>query len=943
MSVLLQTKLFVPRPRPNLVSRPHLIKKLDAGRQGKLTLVSAPAGFGKTTLVAEWLQWLTGVSSEIPIERYRAAWLSLDAEDNDLTRFLTYLLAALRKVDPSMTAGSLEVDQSLQLPSFASVLSPLINDVTTAGHQIIFVLDDYQQVKSQPVHDAVTFLIDHLPDNMHLVIASRVDPPLPLARLRAQGQLNELRLKDLRFSPEETATFLKLSSGLDLTAESIFALSDRTEGWIAGLQLAAVSMRDRKDITDFVRAFTGSNRYIMDYLIEEVLERQPSHVQHFLLQTSILDRLSGPLCDLVAEMGDAKLQPHSSVHPPDARPTSPVSSLESPSQTLLEHLESANLFIVPLDDERCWYRYHHLFADLLHKRLQQTQADLVPVLHRRASEWFERNDQSALAIDHSLAASDFERAMQLIELVAEETLMRSEVTRFIRWVEALPDELLPSRPQLCVYYDFARLIGGRPTEEIGLCFRDPAAKNQLPSGQAAAMRALIAIYEGRIHQAVDLSRQALKTLPEDDLLWRHLAAWNMALSPLESDDFGASINAMEEMAKTGVAAGNVVIAAASMCITAKMLILMGNLDGAAAAYRQALEIATDSDGQPYPVAGAALLGLGEIAREKNDLESAERYLTSGIDLTRRFREFEAMDGHLSLALVKLAQGNWDAAHEAIQQAQQLLETYDADGADSFKVAAYQAWLWLAQGNIQATVRWAEDRGLTSGTALADLDDTRAHGALFRLRGRRRWIEYAVLTRLLIGLKRPGETLSYLEKLLQLEERLGLNGRLIAVLVLKALALQAIGGLDNALAALERALRLAEPEGYVRIFMDEGPPMAGLLRRAASRGVAPGYVNALLASFDQVEGKWTGSAPVYRMSESSDLHQAFFSSQPLTEPLSERELDVLRLLKTNLSVPEMAEELFIAVSTVRSHVKSIYGKLGVHRRREAVAKAEELGL
>ena len=413
---ILATKLYIPPPRPKVVLRPRLIERLNEGLDRKLTLISAPAGFGKTTLVSEWV-----AGSERP-----AAWLSLDEGDNDPTRFLTYLVAALQTIAPDIGEGVLSVLQSPQPPPTESILTALLNEITAVPDDFVLVLDDYHVIDARPVDAALTFLLEHLPPQMHLVITTREDPQLPLARLRARGQLTELRAADLRFTPSEAAAFLNEVMGLNLSAEDIAALETRTEGWIAGLQLAALSMRGREDVPGFIRAFAGDNRYIVDYLVEEVLQRQPERVRSFLLQTSILDRLSGPLCDAVTgqEEGNA----------------------------LLEALERGNFFVVPLDDRRHWYRYHHLFADVLHAHLMAEQPDQVPTLHRRASEWYEQHGSAADAIRHALAAEDFERAADLVELAVPAMRRSRQEATLLGWLKALPDELIQCRPVLSVAY-----------------------------------------------------------------------------------------------------------------------------------------------------------------------------------------------------------------------------------------------------------------------------------------------------------------------------------------------------------------------------------------------------------------------------------------------------------------------------------------------------------
>jgi len=885
---LLTTKLHRPPASPRLVPRPHLIQRLEEGlRLGhRLTLVSAPAGFGKTTLLSDWLRQADRST----------AWLSLDAGDNDLARFLAYLVAALQTVEPNIGESVKSALQSRQPPPMEAVLTGLINEIAVVPDPFALILDDYHLITARPIHEVIIFLLDHLPPQMHLVIATRADPPLPLARLRAQDQLTELRAADLRFTTEEVAAFLNQVMGLGLSPEDVAALEARTEGWIAGLQMAALSMQGQEDVAGFIRAFTGSDRHVLDYLVEEVLHRQPESVQTFLLQTSILERMTGPLCDAVTDS------------PPG----------EGAGQAMLEMLERANLFIVPLDNERRWYRYHCLFADLLRSRLHRTHSSLIPTLHRRASEWFERNNLVPLAIEHALTAGDFERAAGLIEQAAEATLMRSEIATFLRWVDALPDELVRDRPSLCLFQAWALLMSGRPLESIESRLQD-AARSE-PVDRTVALRALIALYQGQMSRAAELARQALEQLSEQDTFLCGLATWVLGLSRLVNGDLAAGAQALDQVARMSRRAGNVMISVMVLCNTAELHMQQGRLRQAKETYQQALEWATDEQRRRLPIAGEALMGLGRLFYQWNDLEAATRYLVEGIELTRRWGEIGAMDGYLSLAQVRQAQGDADGAQEAIRRARELALRTDTTELDDILVTAHQAQLWVMQGDLDAALRWLEEWGLTVSVALAELEE-RLGDDFFRSR-RRRTIEYVTLVRVLLAQGRPDEALAVLEPLLAIAERWGLNERVIRFQILRALAFQAQGNIAQAMTALEHALTLAEPGGYVRIFLDESDPMAQLLYRTVERGIAPEYAGRLLAAFPVSEAK----PPV-----------------GMVEPLSERELDVLRLIAEGLSNQEIARRLHLSLSTVKWHTGNIYGKLGVKNRTQAVAKGRALGI
>ncbi|MBL7065917.1 MAG: tetratricopeptide repeat protein [Anaerolineae bacterium] len=939
-SPLLKTKLYIPPVRPEVVPRPRLIERLNARLLHKrnLTLISAPAGFGKTTLLSEWVSHLETRflgKNLVSGPRPPVAWVSLDEGDNDPIRFWAYFVAALRTlalsqvegIEAHIGEGVLSAFQAPQLPPIEAVLTTLINEIAAVpqgdheGHLYVLILDDYHLITAQPIHDALTFLLNHLPGNMHLVIATRADPPLPLARLRGRGQLTELRLTDLRFTPDEAAAFLNQVMGLGLAADDVAALASRTEGWIAGLQMAAVSMQGQDDVTGFIQAFTGSDRYILDYLVEEVLQRQPDSVQTFLLQTAILDRLTGPLCDAVLRISESANQ--RLVDSPTRFLADSLTRSFADSQVMLEYLERNNLFVVPLDNERRWYRYHRLFADLLRQRLQQTQPDLVPTLHRRASEWFEQNGLMAQAIEHTLSAENLGRAGGLIEQAAEATLMRSEIATLLRWVDALPDELVRDRPQLCVYHAWALLFGGHPLDAVEARLRDVEDDAGLSPGKAAALRALVALFQSQIPRAAELSRRALEQLPEDDVFLRGFATLLLGISHMVDGDMVAARQSLEEIARRSQEAGNVMLAVMVMCSLAELHKRQGQLDKAAAMYQQALELAVDGQGRRLPIAGEALMGLGELEREWNDLEAAVRYLTAGIEFTGKWGEIGAIDGYISLAHVRQAQGDADSAQELLRKAWQLALQFDATEMDDDLVAAHQARLWVAQGNLEAARRWAEERELTVDASLAELEE-RVSSVSFRSH-RRRTAEYLTLVRVLIAQKRCDEALALLEPLLAIAERWGLNERVIKVQILKALACHAQGDIAQALAALERALSLAEPAGYVRVFVDEGEPMARLLYRAAARGIAPEYAGRLLAAFPALE-------PAAQEPQAD-----------MVEPLSERELEVLRLIAEGLSNQEIARRLFLSLSTVKWHTSNIYGKLGVKNRTQSVAKARSLDI
>ncbi len=923
---ILVTKLFKPPIRPELVPRPRLIERLNAGlrqNQGfgrKLTLISAPAGFGKTTLVSEWVQAMGSATPPIAV-----AWLSLDEEDNDPTRFLAYVLAALQTIDVELGSGARSLLQSQQSRPAEWILTSLINEVAETDQNFILFLDDYHVIQNRQIHDVLTFLLDHLPPQMHLAIASRANPPLPLTRLRGRGELTELRASDLRFTPGEAATYLSQMMGLDLSEEDVSALENRTEGWIAGLQMAALSMQGRTDATSFIQAFTGSHHFIIDYLVAEVLQGQPERFRNFLLQTSILDRLTGPLCDAV-RFGTGEM------------PTG-----QEDGKVLLETLERGNLFVVPLDEVRQWYRYHHLFADVLRARLMEEQPDQVPTLHRRASEWYEQNGLPSDAIRHALAAEDFERAAVLVEQAWPAMRRSRQEATTLGWVKTLPDQLTRARPVLCVVSAWALLDGGEldaaearlrdaerwletaagmrerpeaPAAEMGaaeMVVVDDEQFRSLPASIANA-RAYRAQALGDVPATVAYARQALDLLPESDYYERGTTAALLGLALWTSGDLEAAHQNFADGLANLQMGGGILIRIGGTFILAYIRMAQGRLREAVSTYEQSLQFAKVY-GEPVLQGTAEMyLGLSELYLERGDLEAARQYLLRG----KALGEQASLPGYEYLwcaveAKIKQAQGDLNGALDLLHEAERWY--YRSPIPDVRPIPAMIARVWAAQGRLAEAQAWVRERGLSVDDDLSYLSG----------------YEHATLARLLIARYKSvredrsiREAVGLLERLRRAAEEGGWTGSLIEILVLQALAQEAHGHIPAALVSLERALTVAEPEGYVRIFVDEGPTMAKLLREASKHDIAPSYVRQLLVAFGEAEG----GRPV---------------TGHLIEPLTERELEILRLFKTELSGPEIARELVIALSTVRTHTKSIYSKLDVNNRRAAVKRAEELDL
>jgi len=882
---LLKTKLYIPPVRPNLVPRPHLIERLNQGLQHghKLTLISAPAGFGKTTLVSEWV---TG--GERP-----AAWLSLDEGDNDPARFLAYIITALQTIAATIGEGILGVLQSPQPPPSEIILTALLNEITTVPDNFVLILDDYHVIESQTVDNALTYFLDHLPPQLHLVIVSRIDPSIPLSRLRAGSQMTEIRENDLRFSLDEVNTFLDKVMGLDLSADNVAALETRTEGWIAGLQLAALSMHGFKqcdEITDFINRFTGSDRFIQDYLADEVLKQRPKGTEDFLLKTSILNRLSGPLCDAVRF----------------ASADETAISDQKNSQTILEELETANLFIVPLDNERRWYRYHHLFAELLRQRLHQHGLDSLAELHIRASVWYEKNNQELEAFHHAAAANDVARAERLIEGGGLPLQWRGGATPVLNWLESLPTTILDARPSLWVTFASTLVFAGRTSSiekklqaaEAGLQGAEPDDKIQDLLGQIATLRAMMAVIKHQIETITTQSRHALELLHPGNLPVRTAAAWTLGYAYELQGDRDKASRAYNEVISNSQASGNFMFTIAATTSLGYIQEAENQLYLAAETHRRALQLAGDP---PLPFACASYLGLARVLYEWNDLDVA---LQHGQQSAQLATQIEGVDAPATcgvfLARLKHAQGDVAGAVALLAKADQFVREHNFMHRLP-EVAAAQVLTLLHQGDLAAAAQLAEKHDLPTSQARVRLAQGDAVAALAVLEPFRRQVEVKRLE----------------------DERL-------KVRVLQAVAYHAHDEKDKAVQVLGEALKLAEQGGFIRIFIDEGLPMAELLSEAAAHGIMPEYCSKLLAAFE---------------AEDQKSEEEFYlpPAQSLIEPLSPRETEVLRLIAQGLSNREISERLFLALSTVKRHNGNIYGKLQVRRRTEAVARARELGL
>jgi LuxR family maltose regulon positive regulatory protein len=902
---LLTTKLYVPPARPNLVPRPRLTARLQAGVTGKLTLIAAPAGFGKTTLINAWH---AAVSSALPL-----AWVALDAGDNDPIRFWSYVIAALDTLHAGVGTAPLALLQSPQPPPIESILTALLNTVSGWTTDVALVLDDYHLIDAPPIHQALALLLDHLPSRLHLVIATRADPPLPLGRLRARGELTELRADDLRFTPAEAAAFLTEVMRLPLSAKAVAALETRTEGWIAGLQFAALAMRDRTDLAGFVAAFTGSNRFVVDYLAEEVLLHLPQHLQTFLLQTAILDRMCGPLCDTLLR-GDQS------------------DPLRATSQTLLEGLERANLFIVPLDDTRQWYRYHHLFVDVLRGRLAGgATTERVARLHRRASAWFEDHGFVAEAVQHALAVSDWDQAARLVELHGDAVWMRGELATLMRWLMLLPDTAFEKRPKLALNHAFilsaldALALSERRVAAAERALHAGHLQDMPLLGQAAVCRTVIALLaDGPAEATIAAGRRALEILPESSTTWRGHA--NMLLGVgyyAQAGNVDLGLQTLAEAERVGLLAADAFTVANAAAHTSIVLEICGQLHASKQRNQHYLERASEPFWQGVPLAGYARFGLSRVLYEHNDLRAAYDQLTEAIPQLEAWSlKRPLIVSCVLLARVHQAMGEPEPARErmgraiAIVQKDNLKQTFS-------HWEAYQARMDLAQGSLAAAARWGRE---IEPSASGELNP--AHE-----------FDHITLAQVYLAQHRLDDAQGLLARLLPAAQAAGRLGRALAIRVLQALTADAQGDQVGALTILERALTLAEPEGYVRTFVDEGAPMAVLLAHVA-RGESPvaAYAATLLAAFPAQT-----KASDRRRGDAAQAARHTTTTAALVEPLSSRELEVLRLIADGHSNQAIADILIVAVSTVKRHVNNIYGKLDVQSRTQALVRARELNL
>jgi LuxR family transcriptional regulator, maltose regulon positive regulatory protein len=943
---LLATKLYLPRARPDIVPRPRLTARLASVLNVRLGVIAAPAGFGKTTLLASWLAHQTA-----PV-----AWLALDRADNDLTSFVRYLVAALQPIARGVGSITLALLQSPQSPSPPLLLTPLVNELLALPQDSVLVIDDYHMITSAAVHAAVTFLLEHVPP-LHLILASREDPPLPLARLRGQRQLLELRAAELRFTPAEATTFLTEVMSVPLSSADAAALAQRTEGWAVGLQLAALALQDRTDQSEFIAALTGSNRYIADYLATEVLDRLPTHLRTFVLQTAILDRLCGPLCDavLLGTTDDQALPGRPQFISPErdlagareegAGWVPAEHGSESYSRLILVELERINLFLVSLDDRRGWYRYHHLFTEVVREQLLRgTTPEAVATLHRRASAWYEQQGLIAEAVQHALAAQDWERAARTIEEHGLPLMLRGQLQTGLGWLNALPGPFVRTRPLLCIIHAIGLMLVNQPAAaEVWLQDAERGLPSEPSDELARVVRVGVAGVRGRIlYLAGDLARaldslaQAMALLPETTtsaatgiMMAMARASWAVYMATaykVTGDATAASERRAAEALAPVRALGHTMATLNGYTSLAYLQMLQGRLHTAAATYAEVERLVPGQDAlRALSGSPSYYIGMADLLREWNQLDAAADYLSRAMDLIQGTLATEAdviMLGYLALARLQQARGDGATALATLDAFVRLARERRFFPLLIDLAAALRARLQLLQGDLPAAVRWAEAGGLSCDDALSFQYES----------------AYLALARLRIATGRAEEMLPLLERLLEDAAAKGRMHSAIEIRVLQALAYQALDDRDRALASLELALALAQPEGYARVFVDEGPPMRKLLHAVCAGGATRAYVDDLLAAFPE-----TANDQCERMKAAPAVHPSAFVLQPLIEPLSARELEVLRLVAAGHANQAIARELVIEVGTVKRHVHSILGKLGVQSRTQALVRARDLGL
>ncbi|MCE1255229.1 MAG: LuxR C-terminal-related transcriptional regulator [Anaerolineae bacterium] len=892
---LLATKCFSPTLPMDWVSRTRLLRGMDdlllPGK--KLLLVSAPPGYGKTSLAAEWLN----LSRPNPTLKY--TWLSLDEADNDLQRFLVYLFFAIQKLYPDLGIAEILALQSAQPPASETVLTHLINQLSIQNESLVFVLDDYHLIKNEAVHQNIQFLLDHLPPQMRLLILSRSDPPLPLGRLRARGQLLELHAAELKFALDETAQLVNERQALNLNSQDLERLALRTEGWIAGLQLAVLSMRGREDASEFIRDFSGSHTYILDYLTEEVLAHQPAEQREFLLQTCILERLNAPLCDYLTGSGD--------------------------SQSRLLSLLHGNLFIVPLDEKQVWFRYHHLFADLLRAQLEHFSPGRAQALHSRASRWFAENGYLSEAITHALAAAELDRAVQLIEENAMQRLMQGELNQMKSWLNLLPPETFQTHVWLNIYAAWINLLSGlldKAAENLvqaQAALSDTAPQYQTLLGHFAIIRAYLAAMHGDPQQTQMEVNQALAHLPPEEERILCVGYFVLGIVKLRGNDLQGAASEMKRASHMARVSSNVHLAVPAACGLAGLQLVLGQLHQAQATLSQAQQMTLTPSGKPTHLYGRVCSGWSLLCYRWNDAQRAESYARQGIELTRQWGHMEALFwNYMALVRVLTGTGRLEEALETLHKASNLAEHHDFTPDAPAAVQACRVQIWLKQGQpgLELAAHWLQE---------ADFSKKPLPG----IADREIWLAAVAVCLVQNQTDAAQRLVNTLYNMSGVKQMPGIYAE---ILLFQTLIDETNGQKETALQHLHTLLTLVQPEGFIRLFVDAGRSVQFLLitlqGRLTKEPVLEVYVKDLLAAYP-VENNTSPAAPT--------------AVPGVFEALSEREMEVLRLIAAGESNASISERLFIALSTTKRHVNHILDKLGASSRTQAIARARELGL
>ena len=881
---IIATKLYFPPMRFKVVARPRLVEKLNAGMRGPLTLISAPVGYGKTTLMSEWHARL---ESDFP-----AAWLSLDTNDNDQERFLKYLTAALESTKPGIVSNTASLLNSPQLPPLEAILTTFINDIDSCEADIVLVLDDYQAITDPTIHNALSFVLDHCPSKLHLVLLTRVDPTFPLARLRVRKELTEIRAADLRFTIGEIEDFLTNVMHIKLTTADINALEAQTEGWIAGLQLAALSIQGSDDFSTFMENFSGSHHYVVDYMIEEVLNRQPEEIKSFLLHTSILERMNAQLCNSLTHRTD--------------------------SQSILEKLEISNLFVIPLDEQRQWYRYHHFFTDLLRNRLQHTHPEKIPELHHLASAWYQKNGFLAEALEHAISGAHYEDAAAMIENQGNSMLANGAWGQLLKWLKTLPDEIIQTRPLLAIFYIWGLLLSSQ-IEDVERRLIDlehalgkgsfPIEENQILNWHLQAIRGRVAYLSGDFQMAVDLTSEALDHLDEQEKTFRSILGITLGSSYFLAGELSDASRILAETQKVSQHADNLMYAIDAAGALAQIQEAQGNLREAAETYQEIIRL---SQKHVNTNLMAAFLNLGNVLYEWNKLDEAENRYQTCLEISEKIHSIDGtLFALLGLAKTSQAQGDDDRSAKFIRQAEQILPNFSQSILGLY-AEALLAQLALSRGDLKTAENWADKHVLPAEESLIS--------NLFM-----RKVEYLTIARMMILQNQSVEAETFLEKVYNAAEAAGLFSCQFEALALISFARGQQNNTSGAMMALVQALEYAKPADYIRVFADVGDPFIELLQQAGLQSNLRVYAQKILSAISSAEL----NAPT--------------AGSNLPEALSERELEVLELLALGKTNKEIAQALFLATGTIKKHLNNIYSKLGVNNRTECTRRAQEIKL